>query len=69
MSAKTDSEDFGEEAAIEAAQQRNAAPHLRDILKREHDEILEGRPRDMALEKWGAEIEEQIMRDLQKFDR
>ena len=62
-----DTEDltFDEEAAIEAAQERSAAPHLRDFLKREHDRLLEGYPRDVALERWGPEIEEMIMRDLE----
>jgi hypothetical protein len=46
-----------EEAAIEAAMERCAIPPLRDVLRREYDEILKGRPRDVALEKWGPEIE------------
>ena len=53
----TDAEDltFDEEAAMEAARERNAVPHLRDILKREHDRILRGHRRDVALEKWGPQ--------------
>jgi hypothetical protein len=66
----SDPEDsFDEEAAIEAAQQRSAAPHLRDILKREHEEVLKGKLRNIALEKWGAEIESQILADLEKQKR
>ena len=61
----SDPEDsFDEEAAIEAEQERSAAPHLRDILKREHEEVLKGKPSNIALEKWGAEIEAQILADL-----
>jgi hypothetical protein len=67
----TDAEDltFDEEAAIEAAQERSAAPHLRDFLKREQDRQLKGYPRDVALEEWGPEIEEMIMRDLELLER
>jgi hypothetical protein len=56
---------FDEEATIEAAQERSAVPHLRDILKLEHYEVLKGRPCNIALEKWGAEIEAQILADLE----
>jgi len=31
---------FDEEAAIEPAQERSAVPHMRDMLKREYDEVL-----------------------------
>jgi hypothetical protein len=58
-----------EEATIEAAQERSAVPHLRDILKREHEEVLKGKPRNIALEKWGAEIETDILADLEKRKR
>jgi hypothetical protein len=58
---------FDEEAASEAALERTAVPHLREVLKREHDEMLKGRPRDVALEKWGPEIDEMILRDLVAF--
>jgi hypothetical protein len=49
-----DAEDltFDEEAAIEAAREKSAVPHPRDLLKREHDRILKGHPRDQALENW-----------------
>ena len=56
---------FDEEAAIEVAQERSAMPHLCDILKREHEEVLKGKPRNIALEKWGAEIEADIVADLE----
>jgi hypothetical protein len=49
----------------EAAQWLDAEPKLRDILKRERDEQLKGRPRNQASERWGAEIEEQILRGLE----
>ena len=45
------------------AQERSGEPHLRDILKREHDHP---RPRNEALEKWGPKIEEEITRDLER---
>jgi hypothetical protein len=39
-----------------------AAPHPRDILKAEHHRQLKGYPHDVALEKWGPEIEDVIPR-------
>ena len=63
MSAQRESV-YDEEAAIEEMLERCAVPSLRDALKREHNEILKGRPRDRALEKWGPEIEAQILEDL-----
>jgi hypothetical protein len=57
-----------EEAAMGAARERNAVPHLRDILRREHDEILKGRPKDLAFEKWGPEIEARTMSDLARLE-
>jgi type III secretory pathway component EscR len=67
----TDPEDltFDEEAAVEAAQERRAVPHLRDFLKREQDRLLKGYSRDVALEKWGPELEEMMMRDLELLER
>jgi hypothetical protein len=66
----SDPEDsLDEEAAIEAAQERSAVPHLRDILKREHEEVLKGKPRNIALEKWSTEIEADILADLEKRKR
>jgi hypothetical protein len=52
------------DAAMEAAWEQSAMPHPRDILRREHDEILKGRPRNPALAKWGPELEAQITHDL-----
>lgn len=49
---------FDEEAAMEAAQERSAVPHLRDILKREHNEMLKRQPRDARVEKRIMQIEE-----------
>jgi hypothetical protein len=57
------------EAAIEAAQERSALPHPRDLLKIEHDRILKGYPRDVALEKWGPGLDEMITRDLELLER
>jgi hypothetical protein len=47
-----------------AAQWLDAEPKLRDVLKREYDEQLKGRPRNLALERRGEEIEEEILRTL-----
>jgi hypothetical protein len=57
---------FDEEAAIEAAQERSAAPHLRDVLKREHDEMLKRGPTDARIEKRMLELDEMIAGDLYK---
>jgi hypothetical protein len=51
--------------SMERAREQAAAPPLRDVLKREHDEA-QRRPRNEALEKWGPIIEEQIERDLER---
>ena len=50
----------------EAAQWLDAEPELRDVLKRQYDEHLKGRPRNMALERWEAEIEEEVLRGLEE---
>jgi hypothetical protein len=55
---------FDEDAAIEAAQERSAVPHLRDVLKREHDEALKKGPRDAAIEDRFLEIEEMMVQGL-----
>jgi hypothetical protein len=68
MTKEKKSEPHDEDAAIEAAQERSAVAHLREVLKREHNEVLRGRPRDEALGKWGPEIEAEILRDLYKLD-
>ena len=57
-----------EEAAMEAARERSAVPHLRDVLKREHNEAQK-RPRNEAVEKWGPTIEEMIERDIERRRR
>jgi hypothetical protein len=67
MTSKTKPVAYDEEAAIEAALEQSAIPHLRDVLRREHDEMLKGGPHDEALEKWGPDIEAQILRDLHKL--
>jgi hypothetical protein len=58
------SEEDEEARLMEEAFERCAVPHPRDLLRREHDEYLRGRPRDIALEKWGPDLEAQIWRDL-----
>jgi hypothetical protein len=55
---------FDEEAAIEAAQERSAVPHLRDILKREHDEKLKRGRFNARMEKRILELDEMIARAL-----
>jgi hypothetical protein len=58
-----------EQAEMDAAWERSAEPHPRDILKREHDRILRGHRRDVALEKWGPMLDEMMMRDLELIER
>jgi hypothetical protein len=58
-----------EQAEMDAAWERKAEPHPRDILKREHDRILRGHRRDVALEKWGPMLDEMMMRDLELIER
>jgi hypothetical protein len=57
---------YDEEAAMDEAHERCAVPTLRDVLKRECDERLKGRRRDRALEKWGPDIEAEILEELKK---
>jgi hypothetical protein len=57
--------DFDDDTAIDALYESLAAPPLRDVLKAEHNRELKSYPPDVALEKWGPEIEEMILRDLQ----
>jgi hypothetical protein len=52
---------------MEEAHERCAIPPLREMLRREYDERLRGRPRDKALEKWGPGIEAEILEDLHRF--
>jgi hypothetical protein len=52
------------DAAIEAAWENNAVPHPRGLQNAAQYRILKGHRRDVALEKWGPEIEEMILRDL-----
>jgi hypothetical protein len=51
------------EAAIEAAQEIDAVPRLRDVLKSEYNERLKGRPRNIALEKRGSVLDKMMRRD------
>jgi hypothetical protein len=59
---------YDEEATMEEALERCAVLPLRDVLKREYDENLKGRPRNVALEKWGPELEAEILRSLYKLN-
>jgi len=61
-------EPYDEEETIEAARERSAVPHLREVLRRESDEHLKGRRRDTALENWGPEIAAEILNHLYKFN-
>jgi hypothetical protein len=54
-------QEFDEEAAMQAAWESLAAPHPRDVIKREHERELRGHPRDVALEKWRPELETMMM--------
>ena len=56
--------DDDDDEAMEAAFERCFEPHPRDLLRREYDEHLKGRPVDTALEKWGPDIEMDILRHL-----
>jgi hypothetical protein len=56
---------FDEEAAMDTAFERNAAPRPRSVLDVERERVAKGHRRDIALEKWGSEIEEEILRDLE----
>ena len=56
---------FDENAAMEAAFERNAVPRVRSALEVERDRVAKGHTPDIALEKWGPEIEDQILRDLE----
>ena len=64
MSQKTQDQ-FDEEAAMEAAFEQNAVPRVRSVLEVERDRVAKGHRPDIALEKCGPEIEEQILRDLE----
>jgi hypothetical protein len=63
MSAEGDELD----AEMCGAWERCAAPNLRDVLRREYDEMLKGRPCNVALGKWGPECEEMIERDQERL--
>lgn len=56
---------FDEEAAIEAAFERGAVPRLRSVLEVERERVVKGHKPDIALEKWGPQIEEEILRDIE----
>lgn len=57
---------FGEEAAIEAAREKSAVPHLRDILKREHNEKQKRGPINARIDKRMLELEDMIACELHK---
>jgi hypothetical protein len=55
-----------EDAAMEEAAERSGLPHPRDLLRRDMLEEAKGRPRDTALEKHGADIEADLLRELDR---
>jgi len=61
--------DDEEQAEMDAAWERSAEPHPRDVLKAEHDRLLKGHPRNVALEKWDPMLDEMMMRDLELIER
>jgi hypothetical protein len=62
---KTFDSDFDEDAALDSLWESLAGPPPRDIMKRDDERELKGYPRNVALEKWGPEIEEIVLRELQ----
>jgi hypothetical protein len=66
---KTFDSDFDEDAALDSLWESPAAPPPCDIIKRDHERELKGYPRNVALEKWGPDIEEMILRDLEQMER
>jgi hypothetical protein len=62
---KTFGSDFDEDAALDSLWESLAAPPPRDVLKAEQDREMKVYPRNVALEKWGPDIEEMMLRDLQ----
>jgi hypothetical protein len=63
--ANTADSDFDEDAALDALWETLAAPHARDIPKAEQDRQMKGHPPDVALEKWGPDLEDMAARELQ----
>ena len=63
--ADTFDSDFDEDAALDSLWESLAAPPPREAIKRDHERELKGYPRNVALEKWGQEIEEMMVRDIQ----
>jgi hypothetical protein len=53
------------DTGLEAARERSAVPHPREILNIEHDRLWKGHERNIALKKWGPEVEFEILRDLE----
>jgi len=62
---KTFGSDFDEDEALDSLWESLTAPPPRHIIKRDHERELKGYPRNVALEKWGPDIEEMIRRDPQ----
>jgi hypothetical protein len=54
------------DASMEAAWERAAVPHPRELLKKEHDEQITGWLRNVALDKRGPEIEASVLLDLER---
>jgi hypothetical protein len=56
---------FDEEAAMEAAFERSQVARVRSAIEVERERVAKGHKPDIALEKWGSEIEERILQDLE----
>jgi hypothetical protein len=52
--------DDDDEAAMEAAFERNAAPRPRSVLEAERERVTKGHKPDIALQKWGPLLEEEF---------
>jgi hypothetical protein len=61
-----DEDDEELDASMEAAWERAAVPHPRELLKREHDEQITGWMRNVALDKRGPEIESAVLLNLER---
>jgi hypothetical protein len=61
----TPDSDVDEDALLEAAWEHSAATRPRDVLTAERERQMKGHRPNVALEKWGPEIEEMMMQDLQ----
>jgi hypothetical protein len=52
--------DVDDDAAMETALERNAAPRSRSVLEAERERVTKGHEPDTALRKWGPLLEEEF---------